>query len=301
VNRRQRQGKYAAEHRHMRDRLLAAYAASPDDLRDAGRLWYPTAQRVIADLAESYAVGLPAAAGVVAALSPQTRWRKNVEGARCVFQREDWRVVGYGANKRKARRIADGASPVEILGGDKVCAFWANLVGSRTAVTIDVWATRAALGIQGGVRYQAEQPKGTRYKRFANAYTSAAEIVGETPPRLPSHRVAGNPADGRTRPRSGLPTRIGGGMNTELSRAAQIAQDRAANERAIQVRCDAMRPAACGQCGNPHPGTLVEGICADCQRDNQLSLLTERGERITGHSRHDDPGPMGDYYEGEPE
>lgn len=61
----------------------------------------------------------------------------------------------------------------------------------------------------------------------------------------------------------------------ELSRAERIERDRLANAAAIH---DALEPSdlprgpACGQCGNPYPGTLVEGICACCQRDNQLSL-----------------------------
>lgn len=81
-----------------------------------------------------------------------------------------------------------------------------------------------------------------------------------------------------------------------MSELSKVEQDRAANSRAIQAQVKAPGP-ACGQCGNPYPGTLIEGICADCQKDNQLSLLVGRGERMTGHTRHDDPGPLGDYGE----
>jgi hypothetical protein len=33
--------------------------------------------------------------------------------------------------------------------------------------------------------------------------------------------------------------------------------------------------------------------------DERQRKFIERGERATGHSIHDDPGPDGDYYEGD--
>lgn len=174
MNRRSRQAKYAAEHRHWRDRLLVAYADAPDDVREAGRLWYPSAERVVSALAEDFAQPIPQVAGIVAALSPQTKWRQNIESARSVLSGQG-RIMGYGANRNKAKRIAEGQPALAVLGGDKVTAFWANLYGSRTAVTIDVWAQRAATG------RDLPLAKGGKYRRLVRAYTAAAEIVGEVP------------------------------------------------------------------------------------------------------------------------
>jgi len=160
----------------MRDRLLSIYAAAESDVIEAGRIWYPSAENVIADLSREFQLGRPRIAAVVAVLSPRQRWRKNIEGTRAVLEGEPWRVPGYGANRDKAVALAAGAPLEEIIGGDKVTSFWANLIGSRTAVTVDVWAQRAALGY-----YHKWQPKHDRYRRLVAVYRAAAEQTDETP------------------------------------------------------------------------------------------------------------------------
>ena len=75
---------------------------------------------------------------------------------------------------RQAVRGSRG--PLEAIRGEKVTSFWANLIGSRTAVTVDVWAQRAALGY-----YHRHQPKRGRYERLVAIYRAAAEAAGETP------------------------------------------------------------------------------------------------------------------------
>lgn len=176
MTKRQRQAKHAAEHRHMRDRLLSIYSAASGDVVEAGRLWYPGAENVIADLSREFSLGRPRVAAIVAVLSPRQRWRKNIEGARAVLEGEPWRAPGYDSNRDKAVALAAGAPLEAIIGGDKVTSFWANLIGSRTAVTVDVWAQRAALGY-----YHRHQPKHGRYARLVSIYRAAAEAAGETP------------------------------------------------------------------------------------------------------------------------
>jgi hypothetical protein len=105
-------------------------------------------------------------------LSPQVKWRENVASARN-FIEGNGSVQGYPANKAKAERIAKGESPDAVLGGDKVRSFFANLIGSRVAVTVDVWAQRAATG------RDLPPPKGRRYRQVARAYTDAAELCCE--------------------------------------------------------------------------------------------------------------------------
>lgn len=173
---RQRQAKHAAEHRHMRDRLLRLYEAAPESVIEAGRFWYPTAESIIASMSREYAVGRPTVAAIVAALSPQQRWRTNVASARAVLAGHPWNAAGYATNRAKAERLAAGESPLIVLGGDKVTNFWANLNGSRTVVTIDRWGQAAALGFA-----YPHQPKHKRYARIAKAYAAAAALVGETP------------------------------------------------------------------------------------------------------------------------
>ena len=101
MTKRQRNAKYAAEHRHMRDRLLSIYSAASRDVVEAGRLWYPGAENVVADLSREFSLGRPRVAAIVAVLSPRQRWRKNVEGARHVLEGEAWRAPGFDTNRTK--------------------------------------------------------------------------------------------------------------------------------------------------------------------------------------------------------
>lgn len=160
----------------MRDRLLRLYSAASNDQLSAGRLWYPNAEAVIDNLSREFGLGRPTIAGIVAVLSPRQRWRKNIEAARAILEGEPWRVTGLATNRAKAEQLRDGGTPLAIIGGDKVTAFWANLNGSREAVTIDVWAQRAALGY-----FHPHQPRTSRYGRLARAYRAAAEVRAETP------------------------------------------------------------------------------------------------------------------------
>lgn len=176
MTKRQRQAKHAAEHRHMRDRLLAIHETAAPAVIEAGRLWYPGAENVIADLSREYQLGRPRVAAIVAVLSPRQRWRKNIEGARAVLEGEPQRAPGFDGNRAKASALLAGEPLELIIGGDKVTSFWANLIGSHTAVTVDIWAQRAALGYD-----HPHQPKNDRYRRLVAIYRAAAECVGETP------------------------------------------------------------------------------------------------------------------------
>lgn len=160
----------------MRDRLLRIYEAADADTLSAGRLWYPAAEGIVDELSREFVLGRPTIAGIIAVLSPRQRWRKNVEGARAVLEGEAWRYAGFAPNRDKAISLRRGASPLVVIGGDKVASFWANLLGSREAVTIDVWAQRAALG-----HFHRHQPKLGRYARLSAAYAAAAREFGETP------------------------------------------------------------------------------------------------------------------------
>lgn len=178
MNRRARQAQYAAEHRHWRDRLTRHFEVAPAEIHIEGAAWYGNAERVVAELAEAHGLSRPRVAGVIAALSPQVRWRENVESATRILEGKYTGVQGYPANVGKASAIAAGGDPDLILGGDKVRAFWANLIGSREAVTVDTWAARAAYGLE---RPLPGQPKGTRYERIARAYRAAAASVAAHP------------------------------------------------------------------------------------------------------------------------
>src|SRR3982751_6848796 len=153
-------------------------AASAEDLA-AGLSWYSRAS----DLADALSAGTDGyvsyatACGVIAALSPRCQWASNVRGAARMVNAFDAGldqpvVAGTRANRDKAWRIlTSGDDPLSILGGPKVRAFYRNIAGDTDAVTVDVWAARAAEG-----RDNPSAPTGKRYDRLADAYRRAATL-----------------------------------------------------------------------------------------------------------------------------
>lgn len=163
----------AAEDAACVRRLLALYADTSDELRAEGREWYPAARAVVAGLAAFAPFDNERVAAIVAALSPREKWRRNVKlAADCIGGQTP---ACLGRSALNACAIRDGADPADVLRGPKTYAFWQNLSGDGDAVTVDVWATRAALG-----RDDIDAP-GHKYTRLANVYRKAAERVGERP------------------------------------------------------------------------------------------------------------------------
>jgi hypothetical protein len=175
----------------MRDTLLKTWEAIPEGERTAqlsvGAGWYDVARRTAEALAGEYNVPLHRAAGVIAALSPRITWADNVRGAEQVLHRAAYPEVfgpggeleglgrpvpGFGQNVRKAEAIARGEAPEQVLGGDKVRAFYRAILGDRGAAVVDVWMIRA-------VGEDAHKTfTGARYARVAEALRQAAELAG---------------------------------------------------------------------------------------------------------------------------
>jgi hypothetical protein len=172
---RSRQAKYAAEHRWMVSRLLGAFEVAPSSAKLEGRRWYAEAEAEVRAMAERNGYDRITTAAVIAALSPQTRWRENLANADALLARKPLPSPGYQANLEKASAIIYGMPPLDVLGGPKVRSFFGNLIGAADIVTVDVWAQRAATG------RDLPPPKLARYKRIARAYRQAAAIVGEHP------------------------------------------------------------------------------------------------------------------------
>lgn len=171
----------------MTRRILRHWrAASADELAE-GLGWYARA----GDLADALAAGAPItraqACGVIAALSPRQQWAQNVAGAVALVdalargETVAPVVGGLPDNRRKAWAIltTPGADPLDYFDArtaPKTRAFYLNIMGDADAVTVDVWAARAAEG-----RRNDQGPTGGRYDRIAAAYRAAAARVGHSP------------------------------------------------------------------------------------------------------------------------
>lgn len=163
----------------MAGRILEHYR---DDIAamDDARAWYANARAAARRLAREHGTTVSVAAGVIAALSPRCPWGRNVIAADIILgaarRGDDLPSVGLKANARKAFAIASGAGrPLDILRGPKVRSFYRNILGDVDAVTVDVWAARAA-GVDSKARLD-----GRRYDHIADAYRYAARIVGVAP------------------------------------------------------------------------------------------------------------------------
>lgn len=159
--------------------ILAWYKqATAADLRE-GLEWYNRAERHAAALAAGTEFTVRETAAVIAALSPRVSWPGNADGARLMVtaatgaRRNPPTVAGFPANRDKAWRILHHEDPADVLGGPKVTSFFANITGDLDAVTVDVWAARAA-GME-----DALTPK--RYEQIADAFREVAKLLDIAP------------------------------------------------------------------------------------------------------------------------
>lgn len=161
-------------------RLVAAYHGASAADHAAGARWYADAEAAARALAAGTdgAITTDTAAGIIAALSPRMPWARNLRlAAEAVDQHMSGRPITLGAmgtSIANVERVLRGES----LRAPKIRAFAANIAGDTAAVTVDVWAARAATG--------DPMPDGSnitpaQYRRIAAAYTEAAERVGITP------------------------------------------------------------------------------------------------------------------------
>jgi hypothetical protein len=144
----------------------------------AGLDWY---QRAGNESAKLHKQG----AAIVAALSPGLRWERNIEAARRVVHGEplDGLGIRWYDGVRKAQRILAGESPLTVLRGEKVSAFWHCLENpdNRCFVCVD----GHAYGIWKGKRIPLDKvPKGFPYHTIAHAYICAADRLGIIPCQL---------------------------------------------------------------------------------------------------------------------
>mgnify|MGYP000101820704 CR=1 FL=1 len=151
--------------------------ATPEQIAD-GLSWYADAHDFATKLAERYNVPVHVAAGVIAAVSPLNSWGANKKLARRILAAGGL-TSGYmrdGLNK--ATRILAGGSPLDVLSGDKVRAFYQSIVaaGKSDAVCIDRHAWSLAVNhryVDGTI----PNLKGKRYALAVAAYQRAAVIL----------------------------------------------------------------------------------------------------------------------------
>jgi len=120
--------------------ILAVFFAANDYETISGADWYQVANLSAQLLASRYNVRLNTAAAVIAALSPNNNWERNLIDADNLIRAYTLggysdaaatKTSTYNLNKKKALNILEGAEPLDILGGLKVRAFYGCIIGEN--------------------------------------------------------------------------------------------------------------------------------------------------------------------------
>lgn len=133
--------------------IIGAYRrATRQQLKD-GLTWYNAARTFAVELAETYQLTVEQAVGVLAVMSPGVSWTMQLKYTAAFMTHiqnggtpSDAPGPFTGENKRKAARIMYGEEPTAVLKGVKVTAFYRNILGDHSGVTVDRHALRVAIG-----------------------------------------------------------------------------------------------------------------------------------------------------------
>jgi len=170
----------------MRTSILGTYFLASPDEHEHGMRWYDRANDQAIKLAASAGIAVSTAAGVIAALSPNNAWDRNLIDAYNIVRsyvehgRDDATLVKvgtYGLNKDKAIRILDGTDPWDAIGGLKVRSFFRLILDP---LADDVCIDGHAYSIWKGERVATSKvPKITAklYAQIQQDYRECASIV----------------------------------------------------------------------------------------------------------------------------
>lgn len=152
-----------------------------DEEWQAGIGWYPTASVIAEELARTGGITHRQAAGIIAALSPQTGWAENI--ARAVEMVETGNAPHFTNCVDKAAAILDGADPFDVLRGRKVRSFFACILRPSQAgpVTVDRHAVAVVFGRPLTDKEAKVLERIGAYTLVASFYRAAARQLGISP------------------------------------------------------------------------------------------------------------------------
>ena len=182
------------DHERMMYNITCVYRKADETQHAEGLLWYENAQKAAHDIAVKYDIAVYIVVAVIAALSPNNKWSRNLTNADALigaFIRGDGidsvKVSTYHAMKRKAWDILaarpdyDGAKAM--LKGQKITSFFCDIMGEFN-VTIDGHARNIAYGERVGLTDDRTNIGVREYRALQAAYEEAARRVGLMPYQL---------------------------------------------------------------------------------------------------------------------
>lgn len=169
----------------MQTNIAAVYALALRSDISAGKRWYPMAHAIVCEWAEFHGRSIANVASIIAAISPQCAWERNLIIADDVLNHRPASIGGaIHSFLRIAERMRDDRSgnPAAYFKiGCKVLSFAANLAGNFDIVTVDTHGAQIALNDPAG---NLRVDTWTRYEPVARAYVQAAHALKVKPAHL---------------------------------------------------------------------------------------------------------------------
>ena len=169
--------------------LLTVFEEATPQEVITGMDWYHEAHELACSLRDEFGVSLDVAAGVIAALSPRSKWERNMADARKVIATfcqgrdpMDVPVGTFNRNKEKAVGILMAGTRHGVLSGPKVCAFADNIEDPHSAaVTVDSHAYNAWIGERAISNGSGPRVTPKRFREAAGDYRKVAQLYDITP------------------------------------------------------------------------------------------------------------------------
>ena len=179
------------DHERMVHNIMACYRAADDIQVAEGLLWYEDAQKTAYRIASKHGVPVYIVVAVIAALSPNNKWLRNVANADVLiraFIRGDGidsvKVSTYHKMKAKAWDILmtrpDYEGAKAMLKGQKITSFFMDIMGEFN-VTIDGHARNIAYNEKVGLTDDRTNIGVREYRGLQAAYEEAAQRLGLMP------------------------------------------------------------------------------------------------------------------------
>ena len=171
---------------HVRNILKVYRRATTEDVAN-GVEWYDRAKRYAETISKQTGVNIHTVIGVMAALSPNNKWERNVVNARDLIAGflngdgiDDIKVSTYNAMKNKAwsilEQMPDHEGVIDILNGQKIVSFYRNIMGDDTC-TVDGHAKNIYYGERHGLTDDKTNVGKKEYKTISDAYVKAGKRV----------------------------------------------------------------------------------------------------------------------------
>jgi hypothetical protein len=182
------------DYERMIANIVACYKTADDDQRAGGMAWYSKAQCAAYDIATKYDIAVYLVVAVIAALSPNNKWARNLVNADALigaFLRGDGidsvKVSTYHKMKQKAWDILaarpDYDTAKTMLKGQKITSFFCDIMGEFN-VTIDGHARNIAYAEKVGLTDDRTNIGKLEYRALQAAYEEAARQLGLMPYQL---------------------------------------------------------------------------------------------------------------------